>query len=401
MSQLGYMFIACGSGAYWAGMFHVTTHAFFKALLFLGAGAVIHAMAHDQDMRNYGMLKKYLPITGLTMLIGWLAISGFPFLAGFYSKEEALGAAVNSHVHLSIGGMSIPAAQIAGWIGFGVAFLTAAYMTRMTMLTFFSGTERWRNLAADHAHHEHHHDEHAHAEHHDHGPDTQGFFMNDAETAKFELANVEPEHHHLDKEHKPHEVPWMMWVPLVVLAVASVFGGFLLKNGTNIGKLFDFFNPHPEPAFLEKWLYPGVEAAEGHMVSHGALLGISLVCAFGGMALGWALYYKQLPENEGWDITKWKKWRISAGKQFGIDHALADGSVELGAGVGKVTAGFDVGVVDGIVNGVGSLASGLGGIIGRFQRGYVRGYALVMQLGAAALIAYFVYLISTLGGELK
>ena len=148
VSQLGFMFIGCGAGAYSTGMFHVTTHAFFKALLFLGAGAVIHAMSHEQDMRHYGKLFKYLPVTGATMLVGWASISAFiPFVGGFSSKEAILGSALaNSHA----GQLS----QIAGWTGLFVAALTAAYMTRMTWLTFFGDKERWRDIAPS-AHHDH------------------------------------------------------------------------------------------------------------------------------------------------------------------------------------------------------------------------------------------------------
>jgi len=134
-------------------------------------------------------------------------------------------------------------------------------------------------------------------------------------------------------------------------------------------------------------------------VPHIAILGASLVAAFGGIAFGWLKYAKRLPEDEGFDLAKWSAPRRAASQQFGIDHALADGSVELGAVVGNATAGFDKGFVDGIVNGVGSIASGLGGMVGRMQKGYVRGYALMMQLGAMVLVGYFLYLIIRLGGN--
>ena len=193
-----------------------------------------------------------------------------------------------------------------------------------------------------------------------------------------------------------------MWVPLAVLAVASVLGGYLLKNGTDLSKAFSFLGGESGPAVMEHWLYPhAAEAAGHHPVSHLTLLIVSLVAAFGGMAVGWLMYAKNLPESEGWDMAKWAGWRKAAGRQFGIDHALSDGSVELGGKVGDFTAAFDRTVIDGIVNGVGSVASGLGGILGRFQRGYVRGYALLMQLGAAALVGYFFYLLMQLGAEPK
>ncbi|HZH97651.1 MAG TPA: NADH-quinone oxidoreductase subunit L, partial [Fimbriimonadaceae bacterium] len=189
VSQLGFMFLACGVGAYWVGMFHVITHAFFKALLFLGSGAVIHAMAHNQDMRNYGRLFKYLPITFATMFLGYLAISGIPPFAGFFSKEAIIGAALSMD-QASIGYYNY--GVFAGYAALLVAFLTAMYMTRMTVLTFWSGKERWKLIPAE-GHGDHHepalHDSHeAHAvaiednavarvghDHHDH-PDTHGFF---------------------------------------------------------------------------------------------------------------------------------------------------------------------------------------------------------------------------------
>ncbi|MBS1707644.1 MAG: NADH-quinone oxidoreductase subunit L [Armatimonadetes bacterium] len=383
VSQLGYMFIGCGVGAYWAGMFHVTTHAFFKALLFLGAGAVIHAMAHDQDMRNYGGLWKFLKITGATMLVGWAAIAGFPYLSGFFSKEEILGAAVNSDTVLHLGGYMWSTGQVAGWIGFVVAFLTAAYMTRMTLLTFFSGEGRWKTIAAGHGHdhdHEHgHHDAHAHAHHHE---DPHGFFYSDAEMHARAVAEPHEHHHALDSHHVPKEVPPSMWMPLAVLAVLSLVGGAWLKYGVN----------------LEHWLYPGAEAAEhAERVSHPMLLGISFTVFLAGVGFGFWKYAKGLPADEGWDLSLWKRWRTSAGRQFGIDAALTDGSLKGGAMLGAFLAGIDKWLIDGVVNASGRVAELAGGLLSRTQRGYVRGYALLMQAGVVALIFYVIYQLSHLG----
>ncbi len=383
VSQLGYMFIACGSGAYWVGIFHVTTHAFFKALLFLGSGAVIHAMSHNQDMRNYGNLGKYIKVTAATMVVGWLAISGFPLLAGFFSKEEVLGMAMNSELKYQ----GFEAGKFAGIVGFFVAFLTACYMTRLTLLTFWKGDgDRWKLIPAAAGHAHAHHDDHAHAhpEHHDdHGPDTHSFFYSDSELATIESKDLPEEHHDLDQTHVPHEVPISMWLPLVVLAIASVVGGFVLKN----------------VAPLQYWLYPEqVGLKEAETVPHFVLLTASLVMAFGGIFLGIALYRKGLPESEGFDLSKWAKWRLWVKDQFGIDHALTEGSVGLGAMVGNVSFGFDKGLIDGIVNGLGTTAGLLGGMFGKLQKGYVRGYALVMQLGVVALLAYLVYTIMNNGG---
>lgn len=377
VSQLGYMFIGCGVGAFYAGMFHVLTHAFFKALLFLGAGAVIHAMAHDQDMRNYGNLRKYLPITFATMAIGWAAIAGIPYLfSGFWSKEAILGPAVNQgHGALMLGPLS--AGQIAGWVGFLVAAMTACYMTRMMLLTFWNPEERWKLLPAgghaDHGHHAHDHGhDHVHA-HHDHGPDTYGFFMTDAEAKAIESSEHDEHHHALDPTHKPHEVPVVMWLPLVVLAVFSLgWIGFWLENNH---------------LFLE-WLYPGAHPEHGEAVSHGMLITLSAVTSLGGIALGWWLWAKKLPVWEGWDLTKWNPIQRKATTQFGIDKALSDDMVKVGGRIGNVSAWIDRNIIDGLVKLVGGLATLLGGGVKSTQTGYVRGYALLMQIGAVVFVGY-------------
>jgi NADH-quinone oxidoreductase subunit L len=183
ISQLGYMFLACGVGAFIAAIFHVITHAFFKALLFLGSGSVIHGMHHEQDMRRMGGLKKYMPVTFATMVTGWLAISGVPIFAGFFSKDEILWKTWSAPA------FSLPSTTFSKllWvIGAITAFLTAVYMTRMMVMTFW-GSERFRET----------HSKQEEPDHHHHGP-------------------VEP-----------HESPWVMTVPLIVLAVLSTVGGFI------------------------------------------------------------------------------------------------------------------------------------------------------------------------------
>ena len=343
VSQLGFMFIGCGVGAYWTGMFHVTTHAFFKALLFLGSGAVIHAMAHDQDMRNYGGLKKYLPITMITMVIGWLAIAGFPLLSGFYSKESILGAALNG-THAVVGGVNYGA--ICGWVGLGVAFLTAMYMTRMMMLTFFGNTERWRSIPVHHGHDGHEVDD----------------------------------HHALDSQHTPKEVPASMSMPLIVLAILSLGGGFVLN------------------AKLESWLYPNglpiLKAAAEHGESVPLQL-YSIIAALGGMALGIALYFKGLPADQGFDESKWKGYRKLERDQFGYDRTMesltVDGGRDLAIGMWK---GIDDHVVSGATNGAGWIARLVGNGLKVFQSGVVRWYAMVMLCGVVAFVGYFVIVLN-------
>ncbi len=392
VSQLGYMFIACGVGAYWVGLFHVATHAFFKALLFLGSGAVIHAMAHNQDMRNYGKLSKYIPITFGTMTIGWLAIAGFPFLSGAFSKEEILLETFASKLNWY--GLPI------GLIGFGVAMLvavlTAAYMTRMTFMTFFSGEERWKLIPAhaghghdDHHGHDHHHGDHAH---HDHGPDVHNFFYTDAEMAEIAKRTPHEHHHDLDENHKPHEVPATMWIPLVVLAALSLVGGGWLFFGVQLpewlasaGVVVHHHEPIKSiPYWIEKVLKkPIFWAATAAFVL--------------GVAWGYARYFKGLPEKDGMDETKWTGFQKAASKQFGVDSTLTWGSINLGRMLGNFSMALDKYVIDGIVNGLGGLSKGFGEILRKTQTGYVRGYAVLMQLGIVALLGYFIY-ITMIGG---
>ncbi len=409
VSQLGFMFVACGAGAYWAGMFHVVTHAFFKALLFLGSGAVIHAMAHNQDMRNYGNLQKYLKITTWTMVIGWLAISGVGIpisgtegigLAGFHSKEAIIGSALAGDFS-QINGVMV--AQLSGWVALFVALLTAMYMTRLSWLTFFGTEERWRAIPAgahtdhDHTHHtDSAHDDHAehasHAPHH--GDDVFGFYYTDEEILSEQHAMVahEEHHHELDANHTPHEVPPSMYVPLVVLAFLSLVGGFILSRPA----------PGSELPRFETWLYPRPLPIVGEPLAHPEnipLLWLSLAAAFGGLALGFLVYRKGLPANEGLDDRKWKPWRLAARNQFGYDQAMMTASVEGGADVGvALWKGFDIKVIDLTVNGVAALMAFLGTWIRKVQTGYARSYALMMLAGVVAIIGYLAYAIAKVGG---
>lgn len=400
VSQLGFMFIACGAGYYWVGIFHVITHAFFKALLFLGSGAVIHAMAHDQDMRNYGNLRKYIPITFWTMFIGWIAIAGVPFTSGWFSKEEILHESLYSHQAM-LGGVNI--GMYAGWLGFLAALLTAIYMTRMMMLTFWGGQERWKLIPAhtDGHHEEHHHPAHAdHAGQLHHGPDTHDFFYTDEEMAA-RHAHEEHEHHHaLDENHTPHEVPPSMWIPLAILAVFAAGSGFWLKGSEFIASL-------PKDV-LEKWLEPEKFAAmEAHGGAHHEAIpyeqlltplgyGIGLL----GIVIGVIWYMRGLPKGEGWDMARWNPFRRAAGNQFGYDAAMMDASIEGGGVLGNfMWKVVDSKIVDGAVNGIAGLLGGLAKGFGWLQSGYARGYALMMLAGSAAILGWIVYSINGMGGR--
>jgi NADH-quinone oxidoreductase subunit L len=349
VSQLGFMFIGVGAGAYWAGMFHVTTHAFFKALLFLGAGAVIHAMAHDQDMRNYGKLLKRLPITGITMIIGTLAIAAVAIpgvfgFSGYYSKEALLGAAL-ANDHAAIEGFNI--SQIAGWVGLLTAAITAFYMTRMTALTFFGKEERWRNIESAHAHH----DEEKGGE----------------------------EHHALDRDHTPHEAPISMTLPLIVLAILSTFGGYLLEKNH----------------VFEHWLYPQNLPVLGEVSIHPheiPLEMISLAAAVLGILAG-AFYYRNgLPKAEGWDESSWSGFRRASFGQFGFDALMTSTAVEGGGELAKnLGTGVERSLVDGAVNGSGWLASAAGKGLGLVQKGFIRSYALLMLIGGVVIVGYLAF----------
>ena len=228
VSQLGYMFLGLGTGAFSAGIFHVMTHAFFKALLFLGAGSVIHACGGQQDMRYMGGLRKYTKVTMLTLLCGTLAIAGVPFLSGAASKDLILESAYEF-------------APWMYWVGVLTACMTAFYVTRAFCMTFFGEYRGDQAPAVEHASTPAHDDAHGDAHHDDHG---HGVHKDDA-------------HHddaHSHGHGTPHESPASMWIPLAVLAVLSLFGGFI-----NIPKFLEPLFPLHEgeaAAWLE-WVAGG------------------------------------------------------------------------------------------------------------------------------------------------
>jgi NADH-quinone oxidoreductase subunit L len=362
VSQLGYMFIGCGAGAYWSGMFHVTTHAFFKALLFLGAGAVIHSMSHDQNMQHYGNLRKYLPITFWTMVVGWLTISaiGIPNvfgLSGFYSKEAILGAAFTSSNSM-IQGVSVSA--VAGAVGLITALLTAAYMTRLTWMTFM-GKEKWRDLPeAVHDTHE------AHVEH------SSEAFLDDPNEFFFESAivPVEDHEHALTASHEPKEVSPSMWLPLVVLAVLSIFGGFFLSRND----------------LLQNWLAPvSVNTLFAQSAEPSFPLGwISLGAAVLGIVAGLYMVRKE-PSSD----SQWSSARLWVRRQFGFDDAVTLATVEGGDQFGKALySGVEIGLIDRVVNGMYLLVAWISAWFSRAQLGKARSYALLMLAGGVLIVGY-------------
>ena len=361
VSQLGFMFVACGAGSYSAGMFHVVTHAFFKALLFLGAGAVIHAMSHNQDLRNYGNLRKYLPVTYWTVMIGFFAIAGFPYMAGFLSKEEILGSAI---------GQTDAVTHIAGFVALFTAFLTAVYMARLAGLTFF-GTERWRDLPATAVHALEPLPAPLGEE-----PDPNTFYLSPAEVAERDSNVARGEHADLQPDHIPHEVPVSMALPLIVLAMPSLLVGLVLSG--------------PK---LENWLYPPAVPPELPGANDVPWLPwVSGTAAILGIVYGLVVYAKGLPANQGWDMTKWNPTRRLAADQFHFDAELMTGMSVGGRTVGlTLSKGVDPFLIEGAVNATGYAAGAMGLILRRLQSGYVRFYALIMLLGVLAIVGYLLF----------
>ncbi|MGZ8842108.1 MAG: NADH-quinone oxidoreductase subunit L [Pyrinomonadaceae bacterium] len=386
ISQLGYMFLACGVGAFVAAIFHVMTHAFFKAQLFLGSGSVIHGMHHEQDMRRMGNLRKYMPITWLTMCAGWLAICGVPIWAGFFSKDEILWKVWSANTP----GMPPSAAKALWFVGAVTALLTAVYMTRLMVMTFW-GSERFGAGHADELHHK--------AEHDGHSPEA--------------TASHDP--------HTPHESPLSMTIPLIVLAVLSTVGGLV---GVPYA-LSSLTGGHPENYFEEtlspvvnhvpasnegeseanvRWLSPEPEkvdgkpavapvgesshsASESHSpeeISHERVLaGVSVLIALAGIGIGWFMFQrnplKQMPrllEN---------KYYVDEIYDATIIQPIHVVSRE---GLWRI---FDLGVIDGIIHTVGRTVVGFGRTLRYMQIGFVRGYAAIILAGALIIIGYFAY----------
>ena len=351
VSQLGFMFVACGAGAYWVGIFHVTTHAFFKALLFLGSGAVIHAMNHEQDMRNYGRLRKYIPITWITMMIGYLAISGVPFLSGSYSKEKIITSALTGNSAM-LNGTNY--GQFAGWISLVTAMLTACYMTRMMMLTFGGKTERWREIPAA---------EHDHGDHDD-------------------------SHHGLTADHTPHEVPISMWFPLVVLAFLSAVGGWYLDQGDRFQEWLKASTVGPFSTEVTGGIGPLAES----------IMQVSIAAAFAGIIVGLVVYRKGLPKKEGWDMSLWSRPMLWARNQFGFDQAMVSASVDGGNELAiLLDENVDDRLIGGTGVGLGKLTAFVASLVRSAQTGLVRMYALGMLFGVVGITIFVLILIH--GGQ--
>jgi NADH-quinone oxidoreductase subunit L len=365
VSQLGFMFLACGVGAFATGMFHVTTHAFFKALLFLGSGSVIHAMAGEQDMRRMGGLRKYIPVTFWTMAIGWFAISGFPGLAGFWSKDEILAKASAFPSY----GLFFYAA------GALTALLTAFYMSRLMWKTFFTNQRFNEAEIGAHGHAAHgSNDGHAGVDAHGHAV---AHHAQDEATAE-DAADLGHGGGHAHPA-GVHESPPSMTIPLAVLAVLSLFGGLM---GTPYNNMFEHFL---EPSVAK----PNLAMSHGIFPSHEVGLAVGAVIAVLGMGLAWMLYGKNRETGE--IITPDNKRRnpLYQGSLnlWGYDNFTNWLGVRVGGLLAVFSAWFDRYIVDGIVNGVAALAGLFSEGFRRTQTGFIRSYALIMLGGVIVVLA--------------
>jgi NADH-quinone oxidoreductase subunit L len=366
VSQLGYMFLAVGVGAYVAAIFHMIAHAFFKALLFLGAGSVIHGMDGEQDMRRMGGLRKFMPLTAVTFMVGWLAIAGVPPFAGFWSKDDILLFAWGS------GGAD---GKVLWAIGLVTALLTGYYMSRQVFMVFF-GEPRWRDAEAAGV---------GEAEPAlvgsggaSGGAITPGAAGDAGEATVATHPGTAVGPHGPTSEHaEPHESPWIMTTPLVVLSILSIVGGVI-----NLP-----FNERVD--FLEDFLHPvlGVNEAEIAVSTTAkvALAAVAIGAGLVGIALASVVYLRR---------------RVRAAEPKVLAHAwyYDEEVTAFMGGPGRKSfdaiAWFDAHIIDGAVNGVATVVRGLGGRLRPVQSGFVRSYALGVTVGVVAVLGYFITRVS-------
>ncbi|MEG3182854.1 NADH-quinone oxidoreductase subunit L [Novilysobacter erysipheiresistens] len=371
LSQLGYMTVALGVSAYSAGVYHLMTHAFFKALLFLGAGSVIIGMHHEQDMRRMGGLKKYMPITYWTMLLGTLALVGTPFFSGFYSKDSIIEAAHHASEH---GGWI---GQYAYWAVLLGAFVTAFYSFRLLYMTFH-GKEHFHDKApAGYVEPEADSTEHAAAFAHEHGDD----------------------HAHGHQAHTPHESPWVVTLPLILLAIPSVLIGFFTAGPMLFGTdwsghveqlpfflgAIDVNAAHDVMATLKKEVWHGPVAFALHGFQAPAFW-----LAFAGFALATVMYWwkPELPAK----ARKLFAWPVRVlENKYGFDALWIGGFAGGSLGLGKASRAIDTHVIDGVaVNGSARVVELVAALSRRAQSGYLFHYAFAMIVGLIVMLAVLI-----------
>jgi len=381
LSQLGYMTVALGVSAYSAAVFHLMTHAFFKALLFLGAGSVIIAMHHEQDMRKMGGLRKYMPITFITMWIGTLALVGTPFFSGFYSKDTIIEAAAH-HAHEAHNWV----ATYGYWAVLGGVFVTSFYSFRLLYLTFH-GKERFRDAHEDHGH-GHGHEAHAHDDHarDDHAHDDHGHGA-----------------------HEPHESPWVVTVPLILLAIPSIAIGFFtigpMLFGTDwmghhaaasipgqaltfFSGAIDFMDPARDTVMALKEEFHGPVKFALH-----GMTALPFWLAVAGFLAATGLYIFASPELP----ARMRHSKLGAflanilDKKYWMDTLWIGGFAGGGVALGDLSSAIDRKVIDGVaVNGSAKLVDLAANLLRRTQSGYLYHYAFAMILGLIALLAVLI-----------
>ena len=354
LSQLGYMTVALGASAYSVAVFHLMTHAFFKALLFLGAGSVIIGMHHDQDIRHMGGLRKYMPITWITSLIGSLALVGTPFFSGFYSKESIIEAVHHANV---------PGSGIAYWALLSGVFVTAFYSFRMYFLVFH-GKPRFETA---HGHDAHGQDAHGHDAH---GHDGHG-------------------------AHVPHESPWVVTVPLVLLAIPSIIIGALAADSMITGEYFKgvitvFADKHPAMAALAEHWHGWVA-----MALHG-FTSLPFWLMVAGIATAWYFYLVNPAIPARLQQTFKGIYTVLENKYY-LDRFnewfFAGGARRLGSGLWKRG---DQGLIDGlVVNGSARLVGWFSRVLRQGQTGFLNHYAIAMIIGLAFLLFWFLPLLAS------
>jgi NADH-quinone oxidoreductase subunit L len=373
VSQLGYMFLGVGVGAFTAGFFHVLTHAFFKACMFLGAGSVIHAMharIHDtdasQDMRNMGGLRKYMPYTFATFAVSWAAIIGIPGTSGFFSKDEILLKAYSSYIATPAGvqdGFEWPkwGGTVLYALGFAGAIMTAFYMTRLFIGTFFGEFKGWTIVK--------NWKEPAHAHAHDHHV------------------------HHSDEPlegPKPHESPWQMWLPLAVLGTLALVGGFL-----NPGAL-EIVGWHAHDMPLHHFLAPVFESAEKSVrLIEGAehllptFLGLALVAVAVGAGGAYYIYVAMKGEPARSFTEQFPRFHQLVYDKWRVDELYEETVIGAVDSLAEFAAWADKWIVDGILAKLSAfIVRGSGSLLRQVQTGRIQAYAAVMVVGLG-LVGWF------------
>jgi len=361
VSQLGYMFMACGVGAYSAGIFHLMTHAFFKALLFLAAGSVIHALSGEQDMRVMGGLRKRIPITFWTMTMGVFAIVGLPPLAAFFSKDEIL-----YQTFL----WDNPLAKLLWAVGMFTAFLTSFYMFRLWFKTFF-GAPRF--------------EEHGHT----HAPDlhaAHGAAVHASKSSTLVL-EAEPESGQVAHVHGVHESPLVMTIPLILLAILSIVGGW-------VGVPLAFGGHNEFEHFLDPVFNPATHIVE-HTATRNAepvLAAASVLTALLGLYFAWLFYYKK-PGTAAALAERIKPVYSLLDHKYWVDEIYGRFIVAPLFIVSRYVLGglIDTGIVQGSAAAAAGTTRGAGSIVRRMQSGNIRSYAGWLAFGAAAVIAIVLF----------